>query len=117
MLPSIFDAFTSITAADSDESLKFMYLSMSYKPFLSLFNMTKAAEMNPALEGIVNYAAAVTLEVRAASNGGEPVLRFNFKNGTDDTTFRTYNILDHDGDIPLSTFVNFLQVMSMSMSI
>ncbi|KAF8916970.1 histidine phosphatase superfamily [Mucidula mucida] len=109
MLPSIFDAFTSITAADSDESLKFMYLSMSYKPFLSLFNMTKAAEMNPALEGIVNYAAAVTLEVRAASNGGEPVLRFNFKNGTDDTTFRTYNILDHDGDIPLSTFVNFLQ--------
>ncbi|KAF9011496.1 phosphoglycerate mutase-like protein [Hymenopellis radicata] len=107
MLPSIFDAFTSIT--DDSDALKFTYLSMSYKPFLSLFNMTKAAEMNPALQGIVNYAAAVTLEVRAASAGGEPVLRFNFKNGTDDDAFRTYSILDHEGDVPLSTFVNLLQ--------
>ena len=29
-----------------------MYIGVSYKPFLSLFNMTQAAEMHGELEGI-----------------------------------------------------------------
>lgn len=58
---------------------------------------------------IVNYAAAVALEVRESASG-EPVLRFNFKNGTDDDTFKTYNFLNGSGDVPLSTFVNYLSV-------
>ncbi|KAK0228724.1 histidine phosphatase superfamily [Armillaria fumosa] len=106
MLPSIFESFTSITA--SDDPLKISYLALAYKPFLSLFNMTGVAQMNPQLQGIVNYAAAVALEIRNSSSSGEPVLRFNFKNGTDDNGFTTYNILNSTGDVPLSTFVNYL---------
>lgn len=48
ILPSIFNAFDSIT----DDDTKFVLLAMSYKPFLSLFNMTLAAEMHPNLAGI-----------------------------------------------------------------
>ncbi|KAK0210935.1 histidine phosphatase superfamily [Desarmillaria ectypa] len=106
MLPSIFESFTSIT--NSDDPLKISYLALAYKPFLSLFNMTGAAQMNPELEGIVNYAGVLALEIRNSSTSGEPVLRFNFKNGTDDDGFKTYNILNSTGDIPLSTFVNYL---------
>lgn len=58
----------------------------------------------------VNYAAAVAFEVRQPNSGGELVLRFNFKNGTDDDGFRTYNFLNGSGDVPLSTFVNYLAV-------
>jgi hypothetical protein len=50
----------------------------------------------------VNYAAAVALEARQPVSGGDIVLRFNFKNGTDDKEFKTYNFLN---DIPLSSFV------------
>ncbi|KAK0503448.1 histidine phosphatase superfamily [Armillaria luteobubalina] len=99
MLPSIFEDFTSITA--SDDSLKISYLALAYKPFLS-------SQMNPQLQGIVNYAAAVALEIRNSSSSGETVLRFKFKNGTDDNGFTTYNILNSTGDVPLSTFVNYL---------
>ncbi|PBK78349.1 phosphoglycerate mutase-like protein [Armillaria solidipes] len=106
MLPSIFESFTSITG--SDDPLKISYMALAYKPFLSLFNMTGVAQMNPQLQGIVNYAAVVALEIRNSSSSGEPVLRFNFKNGTDDNGFTTYNILNSTGDVPLSTFVNYL---------
>ncbi|KAG7447894.1 phosphoglycerate mutase-like protein [Guyanagaster necrorhizus] len=106
MLPSIFESFTSIT--DSDDPLKFSYLALAYKPFLSLFNMTGVAQMNPQLQGIVNYAAALAFEIRNSSSSDEPVLRFNFKNGTDDNGFTMYNILNSTGDVPLSTFVNYL---------
>jgi hypothetical protein len=58
----------------------------------------------------VNYAAAVAFEVRQPSSGGEPVIRFNFKNGTDDADFKTYNFMNASGDVPVSTFVNALSV-------
>jgi len=57
----------------------------------------------------VEYAAAWSLEVRQPSAGGEPVLRFNFKNGTSDD-FHTYAFMGSDGDVPLSTFINALAV-------
>ncbi len=50
MLPSLFESFTSITG--SDDPLKISYLALAYKPFLSLFNMTGVAQMNPQLQGI-----------------------------------------------------------------
>ncbi|KIY65234.1 phosphoglycerate mutase-like protein [Cylindrobasidium torrendii FP15055 ss-10] len=105
MLPSVFEAFEEISSGD----MKLYYIGVSYKPFLSLFNMTQLDARYPELHGIVNYAAAVTLEVRQPSTGNEPVLRFNFKNGTDDAAFTTYNLFGKDGDIPVSEFVNTLQ--------
>lgn len=111
--------------ANASDPLKLAYQSLAYKPFLSLFNMTGLAQQNPQLAGIgwfptnfrlyvlikilVNYAAAVALEVRQPSAGGEPVVRFNFKNGTGEE-FVTYNWLGGSGDVPLSTFVNHVNV-------
>src|SRR5271156_4902778 len=57
----------------------------------------------------VNYAAVLALEIRQSPSGGEPVLRFNFQNGTD-SDFQTYNILGKSGDLPISDFVNYLAV-------
>lgn len=58
----------------------------------------------------VNYAAALALEVRQPNAGGEPVIRFNFKNGTDEEEFTRYNFLGSTTDVPLTTFVNTLKV-------
>ncbi|KAI5831058.1 phosphoglycerate mutase-like protein [Schizophyllum commune Tattone D] len=105
VLPNILDGFASIV--DDKDATQFVYIGVSYKPFLSLFNMTQAAEMHGELEGIVNYAAAAVFEVRETRDG-DHVLRFNFKNGTDDNDFKTYTIMGQDGDVPLSTFVDRL---------
>ena len=58
----------------------------------------------------MNYAASVVLEVRQPSSGSSPVVRFTFKNGTDDATYRPYpmRFTGWDGssnDVPLSTFL------------
>jgi len=103
ILPPILSSLASI--ANSTDPLKFVYQALAYKPFLSLFNMTGVIEQNPQLAGIVNYAAAVALEVRQPSDGSAPVVRFNFKNGSD-VDFVTYKFLGGVEDVPLSTLVN-----------
>ncbi|KAL0960870.1 hypothetical protein HGRIS_005885 [Hohenbuehelia grisea] len=103
ILPSILSGLTRIS--NSSDPLKMVYESISYKPFVSLFNMTGVAQQNPELEGFVNYAASLVFEVRQPSSGG-PTLRFLFKNGTDDDDFKQYNFMGGSGDIPLSTFVD-----------
>ena len=63
----------------------------------------------------MNYAASVILEVRQPASSSEPFVRFNFKNGTDDDSFRTYSMRfpgwdgSADTDVPLSTFVSAFQ--------
>lgn len=57
----------------------------------------------------MNYAAAVAFEVRQPSSGGEPVVRLNFKNGTEDD-FKTYSFLGSEDDVPLSKLVGTLKV-------
>ncbi|KAF8157825.1 histidine phosphatase superfamily [Crassisporium funariophilum] len=106
ILPSILDGIISI--ADAQNPLKLVYQAVSYKPFISLFNMTGAAQASPQLAGIVNYAAAVAFEVRQSNAGDEPVIRLNFKNGTEDQ-FNTYNFMDSNIDVPLSAFVKALK--------
>ncbi|KAL9711144.1 hypothetical protein Ac2012v2_005684 [Leucoagaricus gongylophorus] len=101
VLPYILNGFKDI--ADSSSPLKISYQALSYKPFLSLFNVTGVTQQNPQLAAIVNYAAAVAYEIRASSNG--PVIRFLFKNGTIEDDFTAYNMFGADGDVPLSTFV------------
>lgn len=126
ILPSILDGLKSIN--DTSNPIKLVYQAISYKPFISLFNLTGVASANPELAGIgifsnlpgsidisltivVNYAAAVALEVRQPTSGGETVLRFNFKNGTDDADFKTYKFFNStDTDIPLAHFIDTMAV-------
>ena len=91
--------------ANSSDPLKFAYEAISYKPFLSLFNMTGVAQSNPELAGFVNYAGTIVLEVREGN-----VLRFKFKNGTDDDDYKTFTLFGGSGDTPISQFVNTLSV-------
>jgi len=105
ILPSMINGFNSINNASNP--LKFVYEAISYKPFISLFNMTGVAQTYPQLAGVVEYAAAVVYEVRKPTSGNDPMVRMIFKNGTTDV-FNTYNMFGASGDIPLSQFVNTL---------
>jgi hypothetical protein len=100
-----------------------VYEGISYKPFISLFNMTGVAQTYPQLAGIgeiaccliechhieadrrfsVNYASAIVFEVREPASGNDALIRMLFKNGTEDA-FNTYNMFGESGDIPLSEF-------------
>ncbi|THG94909.1 hypothetical protein EW026_g6653 [Hermanssonia centrifuga] len=108
MLPSVLNAFQRI--ANPSDPLKIHYSAISYKPFDSLFNMTGVVNSGNITGGLVNYAAAVVFEVRKPLQGSEPVLRFKFKNGTDDWPLHTYNLTfpgwSGKGDVPLSTFLS-----------
>ncbi|KAG6900396.1 hypothetical protein C0993_011384 [Termitomyces sp. T159_Od127] len=112
VIPSIIDGFNSILSPT--DPVKFVYLAVSYKPFLSLFNMTKAAEASPELAAIVNYAAVLALEVRSQPESGEPVIHFLFSNGTTGTgteigNLKKYPILGSTSDVLLSDFISYLQ--------
>ncbi|EKM49712.1 uncharacterized protein PHACADRAFT_265304 [Phanerochaete carnosa HHB-10118-sp] len=116
MLPSVLSAMQDI--ANSSNPLKFSYTAISYKPFLSLFNMTGVNADGQVPPAIVNYAAALALEVRQPSGGGEPFIRFQFKNGTDDDVFKTYNMqlpsMSSPGDVPLSTFLSTFEPVAIN---
>lgn len=115
---------------NASDPLLFHYSAISYKPFLSFFNMSgiiEADQLPSALgtystslilhklytadRNVVNYASALAFELHQPSYpGSEPVIRLQFKNGTDDDTFRTLNfsIPGHTsgGDLPLSQFIS-----------
>lgn len=112
IVPSILSGFANIM--NSTNPVPLSITAISYKPFISLFNMTGVASANPSLAGIVNYAAAVALELRQPSGGGEPVIRFNFKNGTSDAAFVTYNFLNLTGDVPLSAFIDAMAPVAVN---
>ncbi|CAE6413402.1 unnamed protein product [Rhizoctonia solani] len=102
------DIVSSLNAfANASQPLRFTYLSLSYKPFISLFNMTGVAMQYPELAGIVNYASAVTLELRQPTLGGSPFVRLNFKNGSE-AGFTTYNMFGRNQDTPLDEFTSRL---------
>lgn len=101
MIPSILEAFDTII--DPNNAMKLYITAISYKPFLSLFNITGVAAANPQLAGIVDYASVVALEVRQPNNDpSQATVRFNFKNGSD-PEFTTYNWMGTTGDINLQT--------------
>lgn len=52
----------------------------------------------------------MTFELHQPASGGEPVVRLNFKNGTDDATFTTYPMFGGQTDTPLSEFTSRLSV-------
>ncbi|KAF8195509.1 histidine phosphatase superfamily [Pholiota molesta] len=88
-----FDVSAIADITNSSNPLKFTLEAISYKPFISLFNMTGIAQMNPQLYGVVEYSSAAAFEVWQPNAGGEPVIRFTFKNGTTDE-FHSYNFLN-----------------------
>lgn len=107
ILPSIISGMQAIV--DSSNPQKLLVQAASYKPFLSLFNMTGAAQMNDTLAAIVDYSAALLLEVRQ-EDGGEPFVTFKFNNGTNDDNFITYGFLNSSTSrVPVSTFISTLQ--------
>ncbi|KZT28838.1 phosphoglycerate mutase-like protein [Neolentinus lepideus HHB14362 ss-1] len=107
MLPNILAGMQNI--ANASDPTKLVYNAIAYKPFLSLFNVTGVAEAYPELAGIVDYASAVVLEIRQPSRGGAPVVRMNFRNGTEATAeFVTYNMFGSGGDVGVQTFVDTL---------
>ncbi|KAJ7727043.1 hypothetical protein B0H14DRAFT_2640984 [Mycena olivaceomarginata] len=90
--------------ANSTDPLKLAINSISYKPFISLFNLTEAAKANPEIAGIEHYNSLAALELHNFSTGGEPTLWLKFKNGTDEHAFRTLTIFGKTDD-PLSEFI------------
>lgn len=106
ILPDILNSLNAF--ANASQPLKFTYLSLSYKPFISLFNMTGVAQSNPQLAGIVNYASAMTFELHQPASGGAPFVRMNFKNGSDDAAFTTYGMFGSQEDTLLSDFTSRL---------
>jgi len=93
---------------NSSDPLKFAYTAASYKPFVSLFNVTGVAEMNNTLAGVVDFTGSVAFEVRTSPTTG-PFIRFNFKNGTADSSYNTYGIMgSSSGDVPVRTFIDNL---------
>lgn len=105
MVASILDGVASI--ADPNNPLKLVYLGISYKPFISLFQMTDVVTANPQLAGIVNYAASLAFEIHSPPDGGEPTIRLQFKNGSEEATFTAYEFMG-SMDVPWSTFVQSL---------
>jgi len=110
MLPSIFSALTRI--ANETDPLKLAINGISYKPFISLFNLTEAARANPEIAGIENYNSLAALELRNSSSG-EPTLRLKFKNGTDEHEFRTLTMFGKT-DVPLSEFISRLTPVAIN---
>lgn len=103
ILPSIFTSLTRI--ANQTDPLKLALNEISYKPFISLFNVTEASANDPEIKGIVDYASVVSLELHNTSAG--PTVAMKFKNGTGDPTFRPLSLFGKP-DISLPDFISRL---------
>ncbi|EIM86685.1 phosphoglycerate mutase-like protein [Stereum hirsutum FP-91666 SS1] len=121
-LPSMFSSLNRI--ANASDPLKLALDGISYKPFISYFNLTAAsADFNnngvyEPLFGIVDYASALVLEVNDASGRySEPFLTFKFKNGTEDPALHPV-VLGRFGanttSVPLSTFTSALEFAAIN---
>ena len=102
--------------ANASDPLRLALNEISYKPFISLFNLTQAAAADPLLAGIVDYAAAVALELHASAGdgeSGEPTVNMRFKNGTTDGAFHDVPLFGQ-ASLGLSAFIEMLAVRRLS---
>nr|VWP02387.1 Palmitoyltransferase PFA3 (EC (Protein fatty acyltransferase 3) [Ganoderma boninense] len=90
-----------------------MLNEISYKPFISFFNVTQAAASQPLLGGIVDYASAVAIELHSSRNASEPTVNVRFKNGTTDRTFHDVQIFGQRS-LPLSQFISELAPIAVN---
>ncbi|KAH9929080.1 phosphoglycerate mutase-like protein [Epithele typhae] len=100
ILPSVFSALQQM--ATGSGPLKLFLSEISYKPFISLFNLTGAAVADPGIAGIVDYASVVALELRAGAGG--PTVSMRFKNGTTDGALHDLQLFGADS-VTLDQFV------------
>jgi prostatic aicd phosphatase len=82
IIPSLLNGLARV--ANTTDPLKIHYSAISYKPFISLFNLTAADPINHPVTpggfgGIVDYASVVVLEVYNDNS-----LKARYKNGTHD---------------------------------
>ncbi|KAJ7628745.1 phosphoglycerate mutase-like protein [Roridomyces roridus] len=103
MLPAIFTALTRI--ANASDPLKIAINGISYKPFISLFNLTDATVGSPDVAGIENYNSLAALELHLAHDSAEPTVRLQFKNGTAQPEFRTLTMWGGRTEVPLGEFI------------
>ncbi|GAA5995985.1 uncharacterized protein JCM10292_004871 [Rhodotorula paludigena] len=108
----IIESLQAFTQDDNDVHLT--HYHFSYKPFLSIFNMTNiAASTSPTLQypqGIVDYASVGVFELRDGGSGSSGYdVRFGFRNGTETDDLTYYPLFGADSvDMDLSTFVGNL---------
>lgn len=112
VLPSIISSINRIVNAS--DPLKIALNEISYKPFISLFNVTDATAADPQIAGIVDYAASVALEISQPPNAPEPLITAKFKNGTTDPVFHTLSLFGTRGGIPISQFINTLAPIAIN---
>jgi prostatic aicd phosphatase len=104
------EGFNDIT--NSSTPTKLYGVGISYKPFVSLFNMTGIAADQPETAGVVNYAAALAFELRRDSVSQRYTLSALFKNGTDDADFRAVTMMGGQSSVFLDDFEKTLGVGS-----
>ncbi|GAA5949386.1 hypothetical protein JCM3765_003392 [Sporobolomyces pararoseus] len=115
---AVFPRITNSLAAftGSENEVKIAHYHMSYKPFLSIFNMTNlAASTNPTFENptaMVDYASVAVFELRPNGSGSSGYdVRFGFKNGSSIETDVTYYPLfgSNSIDMDLKTFTENIE--------
>ncbi|RPD61599.1 phosphoglycerate mutase-like protein [Lentinus tigrinus ALCF2SS1-6] len=104
VLPSIFTSLTRI--ANTSDTLKIALNEISYKPFISFFNVTEATTADPSLAGIVDYASVMALELHGDGTS-EPTVNARFKNGTTDASLHDITLFGQQS-VPLSQFISAL---------
>ncbi|KAJ7028368.1 histidine phosphatase superfamily [Mycena alexandri] len=93
--------------AFNDDPLQMMVVQTSYQPFISLFHLTDIIKQHPELQGIPSFGSSLAIELRRGYPPNmRPMLRFKFRNGTDDPEdWRTLHAFGHRADIPLTEFI------------
>lgn len=114
VFPRITNSLSAFTETGAE--VKVAHYHMSYKPFLSIFNMTNlAASTNPTFENptaMVDYASVAVFELRPNGSGPSGYdVRFGFKNGSSTETDVTYYPLfgTNSVDMDLHTFTGNIE--------
>ncbi|GJJ75448.1 hypothetical protein EMPS_07806 [Entomortierella parvispora] len=111
ILPPILSAINEITNATT--GLKFSYIAISYKPFLSLFNLWGLP--SPLKDSVVDYASAAIIEIRT-----DNTMRLLFRNGTEtggsNATFTPYALFGSSdaNSYPIADFVEQMEPYSLN---
>ncbi|GAA5883974.1 hypothetical protein JCM16303_001343 [Sporobolomyces ruberrimus] len=115
---AIFPRITNSLSAFTEQSnkVKLTHYHMSYKPFLSIFNMTNLASSTQPLfpnpTAMVDYASVAVFELRPNGSGTSGFdVRFGFKNGSETQTDVTYYPLfgSNSVDMDLHTFTGNIE--------
>ena len=94
------------TIANTTTNNKIQHYSLSYKPFISLFNMTGIVSTNPELAGIVGYSSMAVFELRKIQD--EMYVNFVFRNNSlPGTTVQPYPLLGQS-QVSMKSFISAL---------